>query len=88
MSNLHVWASFAQTFAKNYIFGCSCLKLGHAPLPKLVSTDRQLGVASSEGHRTEHKPLSSTRFELTDCVCRRVRQWVMTVMARSSGTKS
>ena len=41
-------------------------------------------VASSEGDRTEHKPLPSTGLDSTDCVCRRVRQWDMTVMARSS----
>ena len=36
---------------------------------------------------TEHKPLPSTGLDLTDCVYRRVRQWSMTVMARSSGTE-
>ena len=45
-------------------------------------------VASSEGNRTEHRPLPTTGLDSTDCVCRRVRQWVMTVMARSFRTKS
>ena len=39
MSNLYFGYLLPLTFAKDYIFGSSCQKLGHALLLKLVSND-------------------------------------------------
>ena len=39
MFNLYFGYLLLTTFAKDYIFGSNCQKLGHASLPNLVSTD-------------------------------------------------
>ena len=44
-------------------------------------------IASTEGDRTKHKPLPWTGLDSKGCVCHPVRQWVMKVMARSSGQR-